>query len=275
MAPPSLLKALRQVLRPLVRLLLRHQVTFPFLVDFLKTIFVEVAVEESERTGAKTTDSRIHLITGVHRKDVRRIRHLEPPGDDPPPAVSLAGQVIARWTGDDRFVEADGTPRPLARAADGRTPGFDDLVNAVSRQDVHPGSVLNELVRLGVAAEDPDGRVRLLAEAFVPDQDFDDKAYYFGHNVRDHLAAVDRNLAGQLPPLIERSVYYHGLPAEALPEIEKVARTAGMNAIQQVNRRALAQKRPGRRKSGETRRFTFGVYLYEEAEPAPEPRHDS
>lgn len=274
MAPPSLLKALRQVVRPLVRLLLRHQVTLPFLVDFLKTIFVEVAVEESDRMGVKATDSRIHLVTGVHRKDVRRIRHLEPPGDEPPPAVSLAGQVIARWTGDDRFTDAEGSPRPLARASDGRTPGFDDLVNTVSRQDVHPGSVLSELVRLGVAEEDAQGRVRLLAEAFVPDSDFDDKVYFFGHNVRDHLAAVARNLAGDESPLLERSVYYRGVPAEAMPDLEKLARTAGMHAIQQVNRRALAQKRPGRRKSGDTRRFTFGVYFYEEPETAPEPRHD-
>jgi hypothetical protein len=44
--------------------------------------------------------------------------------------------------------------------------------------------------------------------AFVPRDDFADLAYYFGRNLRDHIAASGHNLAGNEPPMLERAVYY-------------------------------------------------------------------
>ncbi len=263
-APPALLKALRQVLRPLVRLLLKHQITYTFLSDFLKGIFVDVAERESAREGIKATDSRIHLLTGVHRKDVRRIRNATKESEEAPRAVSLAGQVIARWTGDDRFVDAAGLPAVLPRVATGKGPSFEELVNSVSRQDVHPGSVFSELVRLGVVAEEANGMIRLAMEAFVPDKDFENKAYYFGQNIRDHIASAARNLGGEAAPLLERSVYYNGLSAMSVDELEKLSRTLGMEVLQKVNRKAMALQRADRKSTDAVHRINFGVFFYEE-----------
>ena len=72
--PPSMLSALRRVMRPLVRLMLRKGVTYTMFADLLKEVFVDVAHREFRLDGTVPTDSRISLLTGVHRKDVRRLR---------------------------------------------------------------------------------------------------------------------------------------------------------------------------------------------------------
>src|ERR1700704_431682 len=75
MTPPaSLLNALRQLLRPLVRLLTAQAITFPMLPELLKHIYVDEAVRHFGLGGEPPSDSRVSLLTGVHRKDVRRLR---------------------------------------------------------------------------------------------------------------------------------------------------------------------------------------------------------
>ena len=49
-------------------------VTFSSFVNLLKEVFVEVAEREFRLDGKPPSDSRINLLTGVHRKDVRRLR---------------------------------------------------------------------------------------------------------------------------------------------------------------------------------------------------------
>ena len=72
--PATLVNAIRKLLRPLVRLMLTFQITYPFVINLLKAIYVEVAEEEFKVAGKRPSDSRINLLTGVHRKDVKRLR---------------------------------------------------------------------------------------------------------------------------------------------------------------------------------------------------------
>ena len=76
--PAALLRASRRLLRPLVRLLMRAGVTFPVLADLLRTLYVEVAARDLLVDPKAQTDSRISLLTGVHRKEIRRLRELPP-----------------------------------------------------------------------------------------------------------------------------------------------------------------------------------------------------
>ena len=73
----SLVAALIRLLRPLVKLLLYHGITYPFLADLLKSVYVEVADREFPVEGKKQTDSRVSLLTGVHRKDVKGLLHVK------------------------------------------------------------------------------------------------------------------------------------------------------------------------------------------------------
>ena len=73
---PAVVRALRKVLRPLVHLMLSRGITYPYLSDMLKGLFVEVADRDFRLDDKPPTDSRISLISGVHRKDVSRLRQL-------------------------------------------------------------------------------------------------------------------------------------------------------------------------------------------------------
>jgi hypothetical protein len=249
------------LLRPLVRLLIEHGVPFYQLTELLKGVYVDVALRDFPLEGKGPTDSRVTLLTGVHRKDVKRLRNERPALDEPPKSVSLGAVLVARWTGTAAFLDAEGRPRPLPRKAT-RGPSFEKLVASVSK-DIRPRAVLDEWLRLGVAHLDGDDCVCLNAEAFVPSRGFEEKSYYFGRNLHDHVAAAVHNLAGRRPALLERSVYYPDLSKESVAELAKLATRAGMEALQAVNRRALELKRRDAADDAATHRMNFGVYFYE------------
>jgi hypothetical protein len=262
-APASLLRALRHLLRPLARLLVARGVTYTMLADLLKEVYVEVAERDFSFEGKRNTDSRVSLLTGVHRKDVRRLRDAAPANDAAAPeSVALGAQLVSAWTTRREFLDAKGKPRPLARlASQGRGRSFESLVESVSK-DIRPRSVLDEWLRLGIAELDAQDRVVLRTAAFVPRRGFDEMAFYLGHNVHDHLAAAAHNLLGEGQPFMERSVHYDALGERSIAELAELAGRTGMDALNQVNRKAMACEVRDRDEPKPRRRMTFGIYFY-------------
>ena len=73
--PPVLDRALKAVLRPLVKMMIARGVTAPSAYRLLKEVYVESAEADfSEERGARPTDSRISVLTGIHRRDVKALR---------------------------------------------------------------------------------------------------------------------------------------------------------------------------------------------------------
>lgn len=267
--PSALIAALRKVLRPLVRFMMSHGVTQPYLTGLLKEIYVEVAQSDFQLDEKAPSDSRISLLTGVHRKDVRRLRGAPTADSTPPQAVSLGAQVIATWISEKRYLTRDGRPKALAiKTAGGREKTFEDLVISVSRQDLRPRVVLDELHRLGIVSIDAD-RVKLEIDAFVPASGFDEKAHYFAQNLHDHIAAAANNLDSKNTPLLERAVTYHQLNTENVEELKQLAERHAMDGLKAVNARARQLKKANKGKTEANKRINFGVYFYTD-----EPRDD-
>ena len=269
-------RALRSLLRPLVHLLVDKRFTFPQLSELLKGIYVEVADRDFALEGKRQTNSRLHLLTGIHRKDVRRLREAEPDAPRVPRNVSLGAQLVARWVGSPHFTDAEGHPRSLSRrASDVNGPTFASLVEFVSK-DIRPRAILDEWLRLGVVQMSDDDRVELVVEAFVPQRGDDEKVFYFGRNLRDHIAAAARNLAGHEAPLLERSVYYDALSEKSVAELAALSEELGMDALRAINRRAMQLQRSDAKVEPDSlRRMNFGVFFYEEQEaPDAQDGHD-
>ena len=258
---PAALLALRQLLRPLVRFLLDQQISFPVLSRLLKEVYVDVAREELPLEGRAQTDARLSLLTGVHRKDVRRLREQGGLDDDIDQHAPLGAAIAVRWTSEDAYLDAEGRPAALPRRAGPGKNSFEALVASVSK-DIRPRAVLDEWLRLGVARIDEQDHVHLQVDAFVPSQDFDEKAFFFGRNTRDHLAAAVHNLRGESPPMPDRAVYYGGLSEESAEELARLSEEVGMEALQRVNKRARALKRRDAEPSGLLRRITLGFYFF-------------
>lgn len=265
--PEVMLRALGRVLRPLVRLLIRSGVTFPILADLLRTVYVEIASTDLAQGEQPRTDSRIALLTGIHRKELRRQRTAVPEAE--PAIITLNSQIIARWLGDPAYTRADGKPAALPRT--GPAPSFDALVGTVTR-DVRARSVLDEWLARGLATLDDDGRVALQVAAFLPREDTVSRLFYLARNLHDHAAAAGANVltTGQ-PPFLERSVHYDGLSAEAAAGFERIARETAGAALLDVNRAALAladADDAAATGAPRTHRVNFGVFVY--AEDAPD-----
>ncbi|MCH2169823.1 DUF6502 family protein [Myxococcota bacterium] len=262
--PPALVRALVRVLRPLIRLLLSYQITYPYLANLLKSVYVDLAEREFAIPGKGQTISRTSLLTGIHRKDVKRLRDepLEP--DAPPAVVTLGAQLVARWMGVDEFLDGDGRPRPLPRlSGDGEEApaSFEHLVESVSK-DIRARAVLDEWLRLGVVHVDGEDRVCLNTEAFVPESGFEEKAFYFGRNLHDHVGTAAHNLLERGDPMLERSVYYDRLSTDSVDELNELARRLGVEALQTVNRRALELQQRDAESSQQDKRMSFGVYFH-------------
>jgi hypothetical protein len=267
--------SVRRLLQPLVRLLIARSLTFPWAANVLRSVYVDVALREFPVEGKRQTDSRITLLTGVHRKDVKRLRGHPRGTTRPSRAASLGSQLIARWSALPEYCDAQGAPRPLARLATaGEEHSFESLVRSINT-DIRPRVVLDEWLRLGLVRIDEGDRVCLDVRAFIPPEGSEEMAYFFGRNLHDHMAAAVHNMLGEPQPFLDRSVNYNNLSPEAVAELSDLGRRRGMEILQELNARALQlQQRDGRGPTASWR-FNLGVYLFSEDQaPTAEPDDD-
>lgn len=262
-APPlSLVMALRRLLRPLVRLLLSFSVQYPYLANLLKLTYVEVATREFPLEDRPQSDSRISLLTGIHRQDVKRLRGEMTNDAPPPPVISLGAQLVSRWLGDTVYHDSKGRPKPLPRlAAKGGDASFERLVQSVNK-DIRPRVVLDEWLRLGVAELDHQDRVVLRTEGFIPAHGMEEKLFYFGKVAHDHLAASEHNLTGGQPPMLDRCVYFDHLSEQSADHLSEYARSLAGDAMQALNRKALELQQADAESPEATTRINFGLYFY-------------
>lgn len=262
---PALLGSLRRVLTPLVRLMLARGLTLPIAIELLKQVFVDVANRDFQLAGKAPTDSRISLLTGVHRKDVKRLREMPANDEELPAKISFGAQAVARWTTHPDYVDVNGQPRPLPRRSRDKEPSFDSLVTGISR-DIRPRSLLDEWQRLGVIRVNDADEVELVTAAFVPQAGDDERLAYYGHNLGDHALAATDNVLGTSPAWFERSVHHSAMSLEAVASLRQRAADLGMELLQDLHKQAERQNPP--EKGDVPQRLTCGVYFYSAPEPS-------
>ncbi|HRI17398.1 MAG TPA: DUF6502 family protein [Burkholderiaceae bacterium] len=251
------------LMAPLALWLLRHGVAFPAFAEALKPVFVAAARAELARNAAEPTQSALSMLSGVHRKDVRDIAAAQHEAL-PPARPSLPAQVFTRWLADRRFRTKDGEPRPLPRSGDGRS--FESLCRELS-QDVHPRTVLDELLRLGLVRLDGESVVAV-ARSFVPSPQLAEMSALFAANVADHIAAAVSNLTLDAPKLLEQSIYADGLTGPSIDLLHAVARKAWAEAFEDIVGQARECLDRDQGSSDERQRMRFGVYFFSEPTPA-------
>lgn len=257
--------AILRLLRPLVRILLRNGVTYGAFADLAKWVFVDVAGKEFALPGRKQTVSRISVITGLTRKEVSRVQQIETPDDS---AVShqynRAARVISGWTHDRRF--SDGKDTPLVLPFEGDNPSFAELVKQYSG-DMPARAVLDELLRIGAVEKESDGRLRLIARAYVPLGDESGKLNILGTDVYHLITTIDHNLQNAgAEPRFQRKVAYDNLPGEAMPQLRKLSAEKSQALLEELNRWLREHDRdanPDVRGSGR-KRAGIGIYYFEE-----------
>lgn len=254
-------------MRPLVRLAIARGVRFQELAEMLKEIYVAASLAHFQIGKKRLTDSRISLLTGLQRKDVRSLRERLTESRDESPDSAGAGllpRVLAHWVTGASYCNSRGNPKVLPRIGDGKS--FGTLVAEVSR-DVHPRTVLDELMRLGLAEHDKDrDEVSLLETAFLPSRDETALFGYFGANLGDHAEAATRNLqaAPEPGPFFERAVHYNRLSQKSLDELNDLARQLQSDALSKLNARSLELQIRDAKLQDASGRFRCGAFIYHE-----------
>jgi hypothetical protein len=185
--------SLRLLLRPVVRLMLRCGVTWKELAELCKLVYVEVAAEDFGSRGRPANASRIAILTGLSRRDVKRAKDtLASPDAEEAEAVERvdhASRVLSGWFQDPEFCDPKGKPRALAREGKG---SFALLLKEYA-PGIPPTAMLKELKRVGAVRLTPQGKVRAVARYFMPMSLDPDAIVRFGGVVRDLAAAVAHN----------------------------------------------------------------------------------
>ncbi len=257
--------ALLSILRPLVRYLIGRGWSYPVMSELLKGVYVSEAQAHYAHASEGVTDSRISLLTGIHRKDVKRLRQeAREPSYKPAlrRGAGLAARVIATWVSTSRYLDMHRRPKCLPLNATGNRPSFESLVRE-TRADMRPNVILDELLRVGVVEALDGDKVKLLRSAYVSDLPRD-KVAYLGDNLGDHLESALYNISAAGPPFIERAVYYELIEPAALDELRPELFRMSEQFLETVNRKVMplnAQALKQRAKPG--RRMRLGVFYYE------------
>ncbi len=216
--------ALRAVLAPLARLAVARGVPHAALEQLLKQALVDAADRSHADLPPHRRVSRITTATGIHRREVTRLIQDLRQGTaaHTPAARSHASELFTQWRTDARYADLRGSPAELPRQ--GPLPSFESLAQSITR-DVHPRSLLDELLRLGLAAHDPAlDTVRLLRDGFVPQGDAAGMAAVLGRNVGSHLQAAVDNLLQDSHRHVEQAVFASGLSEQSRAEFILLAK---------------------------------------------------
>ena len=262
-----LLGALSRLLAPLARLCLENGTTFAQAEEVLKKVFVQEANALQPGAPGHGAVSRISNATGINRREVTRLTKSDTSDRSSKPP--LATELFARWTTDPVFRDRNGAPCALKRK--GSAPSFEALAQSITR-DVHPRSLLEELVRLGLAHHDEDSDCVILGRSdFVPSGDSRQMLDFLSDNVGDHLAAAVANVVSDDRRHLEQAVFADELSAESVEALRPLI-AAPWQALRDAMVPAITELIEADRLAGrkQDRRVRIGLYTFTEATPDTE-----
>lgn len=256
----ALTAATAQLLRPLVRMLLRQSVPFAAFEELAKRVYVEVANEEFGLAGRKPTISRASILTGLTRKEVQRLTdETRPAADDDAQQYNRAARVLTAWVREPRYHDDSGQPRPLPTEGDF---SFAALVKAHSG-DMPVRAVLDELLRVGAVRRTEDGHIELRQRAYVPQQDTLQKLAILGVDVAGLIDTIDHNVErGARDPRFQRKVMYHRVPAAVAEEFRRRSAEQAQQLLERLDNWLAEQPAADPDLHGDDRPASVGLGIY-------------
>jgi len=242
----ALHRAVVAILRPLVRLLLRHGISFQAFADMARWVYVDVAHEDFALAGRKPTKSRVAVLTGLSRRVVdETLRQPVPGGEVEQCQYNRAGRVLTRWAtlpGVDHF---DSPYRRLPMQADDG-PSFEWLMKQTGNSDTPVRAMLDELQRLGAVSVDAKaGVVNLIKGYYEPLEATVGSCEILGLSAGALLDTIDNNLSGgTVVPRYQRTIYSDRLPLEVLPMLKREISRKAQELEEEIDREITRMEVP-------------------------------
>lgn len=233
-AKARILAACGHALEPLIRLLLKSGITWRELAELTKEKFVQVATQEFGIKGRPTNASRVAILTGLDRREVRKLRiaaQKAVPGTVG--YVSKPTLLLGGWHHDFDFLNPDGTPRDLAREGEGAT--FDELVRRYA-PGIPPVALIKELKSAGAVIE-VNGRLRALKRVYLPKQLDAAQVRLWGSILHDIGVTLEHNLthSGTMPARFERRALSVQVDGRSIPAFREFLEREGQQFLERID----------------------------------------
>jgi hypothetical protein len=236
-ARTHLIHAIRKVLRPLVKILIRAGVRHDEFVDVIKGVYVESAIRDGIGRTGPLTRARVSLTTGVPRRDVDRFIDNESLLTPPPPThTATLAEVLHLWNTDPLYLGPYGVPLEVDFDT---TPGR-NFVELVNRADgsADPFLVFEDLIKSGAIVRSGEEFIKVLSRQYIVADLLSPQALEnFGSSMASLAQTLEHNLSIQGErKLLQRTVTAdRGLPASQLEEFEEYVKGRAQQMLEDVD----------------------------------------
>jgi hypothetical protein len=230
-----ILDALGHLLEPVILLLLKSGITWREFSDLAKAKFVQVATDEFGIRGRPTNASRVSILTGLDRRDVRKLRlALEHRRPVDPGFMSKPSQVLDGWFHDPEFLAGSGRARDLQ--IEGESGSFTALVRRYA-PGIPPVAMIKALKAAGAIAEIGETKLRALKRAYVPRELDADHIRLWGSVLKDIGTTWEHNLTrtSEQRSRFERRAINLKVDRKAIPEFQSFLEKEGMAFLERVD----------------------------------------
>lgn len=266
MLPDSFMrKIIRVTMRPFIRLLLRYGVGYGDFAQVTKELFVEVAHTDFQIPKRKQTTSRISVLTGIPRREIKKIQENTLPGGKEHFPFNHAARVITNWLHDEEFTDASEQAAALPTKTDGKG-SFNALVRKYGN-NTPPRAILDELIRVGAVELDKDGVAKLVSTGYVPSNDSIELLSMAMQSVADHITTIDYNdLHKPDTSRLQLTVDYDNVTDDGVEIFRQISQEKSREILLYLNRFLATQDRdsnPNIEGSGKNR-TGLGIFFFED-----------
>lgn len=228
-------EACRTVLRPFASMLLRCGMTWKEFSDLSKSVFVKVASEEFGIRNRPTNVSRVSILTGIDRKEVKRQRELI--AAETPAAVGKttdATRVLSGWFQDSDYLDANSNP--VALAEQGKDLSFATLCGQYGG-DIAATTLLKELLTTNTIERDANGALHPLRRYYQPAVSDDENLKFASQRIRELFETMNNNVfpSDKHIPIFGGYAANDTMPAEIIPQFREFLDKRGQEFLEEID----------------------------------------
>ena len=248
-----------------MKILLRYGIGFSEFAESLKTVYVDVGSSEFGIRGRPTNISRVAVMTGLTRKEVRRLRTKIEGGEDTVVVKSTPiTEILHRWHAEDEFLDSEGRPALLPFTGDRGS--FSSLVKQFGG-DVPAGAMRTELQRVGSVDVNDKGELSVKLRSFWPSDQTGKLESALVHHVYPLLSTVAHNTDPENESKVDAqyAAYSVNISPEDRPRVRRMCADRLPDIAESFDDLFIAyESRPDKQVSDSGTPVMVGLYYFEE-----------
>jgi Family of unknown function (DUF6502) len=268
----ALLESIEELLRPLMRTVLKFGLSQADLVDVVRGLYISAVRDQLVEQSRPVTVARLALMAGVTRGEAENIvenrKHRRLSRIENTSRVDQLVRLLTLWHDDNRFSTPYGAPLDLSLVPERAFKTFDALLSAAAI-GLDREAVLDELAAAGCIEIHEDKFVRCVNRAFIPTGVDVSRISRLGRFVGALNSTFAHNLlrTSEEPSYFERVFVSEALVGqEYRDQLLGYLRDEGQQFLDKLCRWSNEKEEPLKDENG--RRYGVGLYFYQETKSA-------